>query len=56
MLTQGRRGAPSGLPESVLQAQETLNEEPLGSLLHLEPPNLSRRLVGSVISDLVQID
>ena len=54
MPTQGRRRAPRGLPESVLRAQESLNQEPLGSLLHLEPPNPSRRLVGFIVSHLVQ--
>ncbi|CAI9162323.1 unnamed protein product [Rangifer tarandus platyrhynchus] len=52
MPMQGRRRAPRGLPESVLRAQESLNQEPLGFLLRLEPPNPSRRLVGFIISDL----
>ncbi|CAN0039276.1 unnamed protein product [Rangifer tarandus platyrhynchus] len=51
---QGRRRVPRGLPDSVLRAQESLNQEPLGFLLRLEPPNPSRRLVGFIISDLVQ--
>nr|CAI9696792.1 unnamed protein product [Rangifer tarandus platyrhynchus] len=54
MPMQGRRRVPRGLPDSVLRAQESLNQEPLGFLLRLEPPNPSRRLVGFIISDLVQ--
>lgn len=52
----GQKTGPQWPPESAFRAQDTLNEEPLGSLLRLEPPNLSRRLVGSVISDVVQTD